>query len=66
MTERRSGACGILVSASLSLGLWSCAVGPDYKPPATPQTSGYTAETLPDQTARPATASLRSSLHPAP
>jgi NodT family efflux transporter outer membrane factor (OMF) lipoprotein len=34
-----------------ALSLCSCAVGPNYKPPPAPQTSGYTTGAQPDQTA---------------
>lgn len=51
MTGARHGVRTVVTSVALSLGSWGCAVGPDYRPPMAPQTSGYTAGTLPDQTA---------------
>ena len=41
----------ISTAPALLLVLSGCAVGPDYRPPVAPRTSGYSAETLLDQTA---------------
>jgi NodT family efflux transporter outer membrane factor (OMF) lipoprotein len=44
-----------LVAAAMSSILASCAVGPDFRPPATPEVGGYTPEPLSGTTASAAT-----------
>jgi NodT family efflux transporter outer membrane factor (OMF) lipoprotein len=41
---------GRLEALALALALSSCAVGPNFKPPAAPATSGYASDALPAQT----------------
>jgi NodT family efflux transporter outer membrane factor (OMF) lipoprotein len=46
----RQAALPCVTALGLSLGLASCAVGPDFKSPEAPKTNGYTAETLKPET----------------